>query len=317
MITHHYLYPYLPLHTGLFANPDESDAKTDRRSALSSDPSSSSSSAVGASRDRTRRWSFHGSDAESHSALVQAGIERARGMLYGNMALEYDMMLTSLHTLQTEVLNQFKETLNCEVASLFFANQRTRELLLCSSDGKWYRVPYGVGICGYCMETGDNVNIPEAYEDHRFNRYVYMNVNVYLIIFGVGLCTMAFLLLCVGCCRVAFCNGFSLRLLNNVALLRAISHHIIIHLFRLSRNMDVKTGFTTRSILCQPVRGMRGGGAIIGVIQMLNKRGAGAEGHFDTNDEVMLTTFTERVADIMSSRFMDLINIAEKFSGEV
>jgi hypothetical protein len=39
------------------------------------------------------------------------------------------------------------------------------------------------------------------------------------------------------------------------------------------RNMDIKTGFRTRSILCQPIRGMRGGGAIIGVIQMLNKIG--------------------------------------------
>lgn len=81
------------------------------------------------------------------------------------------------------------------------------------------------------------------------------------------------------------------------------------------RNMDLKTGFRTRSILCQPVRGMRGGGAIIGVIQMLNK--IGGDGTFDINDEDMLFTFTGKVADILSVRFTDLINIADKFSGEL
>ena len=79
------------------------------------------------------------------------------------------------------------------------------------------------------------------------------------------------------------------------------------------RNMDVKTGFRTRSILCQPVRGMRGGGAIIGVIQMLNKKGG--DGTFDANDEEMLSTFTEKVADMLSARFSNLIDIADKFSG--
>lgn len=77
--------------------------------------------------------------------------------------------------------------------------------------------------------------------------------------------------------------------------------------------MDIKTGFKTRSILCQPVRGMRGGGAIIGVIQMLNKKGG--DGTFDSNDEDMLATFAGKVADMLSVRFTELINIADKFSG--
>jgi hypothetical protein len=75
--------------------------------------------------------------------------------------------------------------------------------------------------------------------------------------------------------------------------------------------MDLKTGFKTRDIMCQPIRGMRGGGAIIGVIQMLNKIG----GTFDAADEEMLATFTTKVADMLSMRFMDLVNIADKFSG--
>lgn len=155
------------LRLGVFSNPSVEESKSsDRRSSIIGGPDS----VVATSKDRNRRWSFHGNDGESHTANVQAGMERARAVMYGNMALEYDIMLTNLNTLQTEVLNQFKETINCEVASLFFANHRTRELLLCNSDSKWYRVPFGVGICGYCMETGENINIADAYEDYRFNK---------------------------------------------------------------------------------------------------------------------------------------------------
>lgn len=77
--------------------------------------------------------------------------------------------------------------------------------------------------------------------------------------------------------------------------------------------MDVKTGFRTRNILCQPIRGMRGAGPIVGVIQMINKIGADA---FDSNDEEMLLTFVAGVADLLSAKFNNLINIAEKFAGK-
>lgn len=155
------------LRLGLFSNTEEAkpnSGPSDRRGSLMV------GSEVAATRDRTRRWSFHGNDGEANSALVQAGMERAKAMMYGNMALEYDIMLTNLHTLQSEYLNQFKDTLNCEVASLFFVNNKTRELLLCSAENRWYRVPFGVGICGFCMDTGENVNIPDAYNDYRFNK---------------------------------------------------------------------------------------------------------------------------------------------------
>ena len=38
-------------------------------------------------------------------------------------------------------------------------------------------------------------------------------------------------------------------------------------------------------------------------------------GTFDANDEEMLSTFTEKVADMLSARFSNLIDIADKFSG--
>mmetsp|Transcript_24506 Transcript_24506/g.40856 ORF Transcript_24506/g.40856 Transcript_24506/m.40856 type:complete len:472 (+) Transcript_24506:62-1477(+) len=198
--------------------------------------------------EKHRRWSFQGHDGESHNTNVTASLERARATMYGNMALEYDMMLTQLRALQTEVLNEFKETVNCEVASLFFANNQTRELLIYTQECRWFRVPFGAGICGYCQETGENINIPDAYADYRFNK-----------------------------------------------------------------NMDLKTGFKTRNILCQPVRGMRGGGNIVAVMQALNKIGAD---HFDHNDEELMSTYAARIADLLTIRFNELLKVAEKFSGQ-
>ena len=84
--------------------------------------------------------------------------------------LFFCVKLSSLDTLQNEYLNKFKNTINCEIASIFFLNDDTQELLLHSTNGKWYRIPIGVGIAGHCAATGESLNIADAYKDHRFNR---------------------------------------------------------------------------------------------------------------------------------------------------
>ena len=76
--------------------------------------------------------------------------------------------------------------------------------------------------------------------------------------------------------------------------------------------MDLRTGFKTRNVLCQPVRAHRGGGEVVAVIQMLNKANGG---HFDSNDEETLLLCTQRVADDLSSRFKELLSAAAKFVG--
>eukprot|EP00601_Ochromonadales_sp_CCMP2298_P006493 CAMPEP_0173200778 /NCGR_PEP_ID=MMETSP1141-20130122/17975_1 /TAXON_ID=483371 /ORGANISM="non described non described, Strain CCMP2298" /LENGTH=444 /DNA_ID=CAMNT_0014125807 /DNA_START=97 /DNA_END=1431 /DNA_ORIENTATION=+ len=196
------------------------------------------------SGERVRRRSFNGATVDQE----KANQDREKALMYGNMALEYDMMLSSLEALQTETLNELKSTVSCEVVSLFFVNKASRELLVHTLESKWFRVPFGTGICGNCYETGTKLNIPDAYKDWRFNK-----------------------------------------------------------------NMDTKTGFKTRNVLCQPVRGNRGGGSIVAVIQALNKVGAD---HFDDHDEEMLSACVAKVADLLSVRFSELMNVAEKFCGQ-
>src|SRR5205823_9346047 len=53
---------------------------------------------------------------------------------------------------------------------------------------------------------------------------------------------------------------------------------------RFNKEVDLKTGFRTRSILCMPMPDHQGG--TIGVVQVLNKRGRA----FDLDDEALLAT---------------------------
>jgi hypothetical protein len=76
--------------------------------------------------------------------------------------------------------------------------------------------------------------------------------------------------------------------------------------------MDIRTGFKTRNALCHPLRSLRGGGHIIGVIEALNKNGGGS---FDSHDEESLASCVEQVGNDLGQRFKDLLATAEKFTG--
>lgn len=81
----------------------------------------------------------------------------------------------------------------------------------------------------------------------------------------------------------------------------------------MTRNLDRRTGFYTRNILCHPVRRARGGGAVAAVIEMINK----IDGEFGPDDEEVLAACAQKVADVLSDKFSDLLKIAERFSGEL
>lgn len=87
------------------------------------------------------------------------------------------------------------------------------------------RLKVGEGIAGWVAKSGETVNIPDAYNDRRFQPAV-----------------------------------------------------------------DQKSGYRTRSMLCMPMRNTRG--TVIGVIQVLNKRG----GPFLPEDEILLASLASQAA---------------------
>src|SRR5690606_2451248 len=74
---------------------------------------------------------------------------------------------------------------------------------------------------------------------------------------------------------------------------------------RFNPEIDRRTGFTTKSILCMPI--VNKAGARIGVTQVLNKRG----GVFTAKDEARLRAFTAQIAVSLENAqlFDDVLNM--------
>ncbi|XP_054266416.1 dual 3',5'-cyclic-AMP and -GMP phosphodiesterase 11-like isoform X2 [Macrosteles quadrilineatus] len=85
------------------------------------------------------------------------------------------------------------------------------------------RIPWGTGIVGYVAESGEPVNIPDAYKDGRFNH-----------------------------------------------------------------DIDVRTGYKTRTLLCMPIKDCNG--EVIGVAQVINKQG---DSSFTLNDEKVFSSYLQ------------------------
>lgn len=193
------------------------------------------------SQERRRRRKSFGEDPSLGSSRHHAAKE------YGNKVHHMGLMQKELQELQSNHLAKLKKLVRCEHASIYFLNDRTKDLLLVTEAGIWFRLAPSSGIAGYCVDHGEAICLADAYSDPRFNS-----------------------------------------------------------------NLDEKTGWKTKSILCQPLRGQRGGGIVIGAVQCINKQD-GAE--FDSSDEEHLAVCCQRIADELHIQFQDLLHIAEHVSG--
>ena len=92
---------------------------------------------------------------------------------------------------------------------------------------------------------------------------------------------------------------------------------------RFAREVDQETGFTTRSILCAPVRNAKG--ETIGVVEMLNK----LDGEFDERDLALLEEMTSQCAITLQSlqliermtqsrrREIEFLNVVSELTSEL
>jgi signal transduction histidine kinase len=115
------------------------------------------------------------------------------------------------------------EVMEADRCSIFLYDANTDELwstVAMGMAGQVIRIPSSIGFAGYCFQTGETVNLEDAYTDERFNKEV-----------------------------------------------------------------DSKTGYHTRSVLCMPL--YTRADLRLGVIELLNKR----EGIFSKEDETFLRTF--------------------------
>ena len=128
---------------------------------------------------------------------------------------------TNLDTLLTIIAKEINEALDADRCTVFLLDKEKNELwskvALGVDNTKEIRFNANLGIAGSVVQTGETINIQDAYNDDRFNKEI-----------------------------------------------------------------DLKTGYETKSILCMPIRNMSH--EIIGAFQVLNKKG----GHFTQKDEDLL-----------------------------
>jgi signal transduction histidine kinase len=122
-----------------------------------------------------------------------------------------------------KIAQKAAEVMEAGRCSLFLYDSNTDELwstVAMGLGGQVIRIPSDVGLAGSCFQTGQTINLEDAYGDPRFNKEV-----------------------------------------------------------------DARTGYRTRSVLCMPIYNRAG--ETLGVIQLLNKK----DGGFTREDETFLRTF--------------------------
>jgi hypothetical protein len=87
--------------------------------------------------------------------------------------------------------------------------------------------------------------------------------------------------------------------------------HCRVHMLCPHRSIDNATGLESKSILCQPIRGNRGGGRVIGVIELVNK--SGETSTFSDADEEVLSTMSSQITDVFLE-YQELVNLNDTLS---
>jgi len=159
------------------------------------------------------------------AASTQQTLEKLRILVDASRALGSTLDLAEL---LGRILDVAKTQADCERGTLFLVDEKSQEIWSLIAHGlekQEIRLPLGKGIAGHVAQTGEIVNIPDAYADPRFNP-----------------------------------------------------------------DVDKRTGYRTRNILCLPIRNKAG--KIIAALQLLNKK----SGSFTDEDSDFLLTLSGHMA---------------------
>jgi len=149
---------------------------------------------------------------------------------------EVSTRILNLDELLKLIMAEVRQILNADRCTVFIMDTGSKTLWSKIADGlgnKEIRMPVGKGIVGSVAESGEILNIKDAYSDERFNA-----------------------------------------------------------------ETDGKTGYRTKTILAVPMKNNRG--EVIGVFQVLNKKGSA----FEEEDEKILSLLSRQAADAVENAFL-------------
>lgn len=153
------------------------------------------------------------------------GIRKLHSLLELGHLIGLDLQLDEM---LAQIAQKARDVMGSDRCTLFLHDPKSDELwskVALGMGGQVIRIPRGAGIAGHCFQTGETINLPDAYADSRFNKEV-----------------------------------------------------------------DQRTGYRTRSLLCAPVHNRDG--QRLGVVQLLNKE----DGVFTEEDETFLYIFANHAS---------------------
>jgi len=112
-------------------------------------------------RKTTRKAPVHGDAARTASILLE---------IMSSLSAERD-----LDALLRKIMEKTSEVMNADRSTLFLVDEEKNQIWSKVAQGaaiSEIRVPLGAGIAGHVAQTGETVNIPDAYQDPRFNQEV-------------------------------------------------------------------------------------------------------------------------------------------------
>jgi len=171
-------------------------------------------------RKGERRKVLRRSEDKMRGRAYRRKIHKLQSLLDLGQLIGLDLQLNEM---LLKISQKACEVMEADRCSIFLYDPNTDELwstVALGITGEVIRISSSAGLAGHCFQTGETINLEDAYGDKRFNKEV-----------------------------------------------------------------DLKTGYYTRSALCMPLYNRTGSRS--GVIQLLNKK----EGVFTKEDETFLQTF--------------------------
>src|SRR5512139_3576212 len=123
-------------------------------------------------RKRDRRETLRRVDDQHREQLLRDRDRKLRSLLELGQLIGLDLKIDGL---LVQIAEKAAEVMGADRCSLFLHDFKTDELwstVAMGMEGEVIRIPSSAGLAGACFQTGETINLKDAYEDSRVNKAV-------------------------------------------------------------------------------------------------------------------------------------------------
>ena len=123
-------------------------------------------------RKGDRRKTFRRSEDKAQYHAEQEKARKLHSLLELGQLIGVDLQLNDM---LVQISQKACEVMEADRCSIFLHDPNTDELwstVALGMGGQVIRIPSSIGFVGYCFQTGETVNLEDAYTDERFNKEV-------------------------------------------------------------------------------------------------------------------------------------------------